>query len=106
MVKIRSSQITIEVPKEGAEPWIRVVVQRVEKNGDIVNTVDRWDSFNKRMSDLAGEMYPMPPTVDCESGVFSFLDVGQAITTVVVMWLAERYNGTIDPVTGDVIIEE
>ena len=105
MVKVRSSQITIEVPKEGAEPWIRVVVQRVEKNGDIVNTVDRWDSFNKRLSDVATQQYPIPASVNCESGVFSFVDVAQAITTVVVMWLAEKYNGTIQP-NGDVIIEE
>ncbi len=104
-VKIRSSQITIDSPTEGAEPWVRIAVQRIERNGDIVNVVDRWDSFNVRFSDIATEMYPIPQSVNCGSGMFTFADVGQAITTVVIIWLAERYNGTIQA-NGDVLIEE
>lgn len=81
-------------------------MQRVEKNGTIVNVVDRWDSFNKRLSDVATETYPIPATVDCNQGLFTFLDVAGSISTVVILWLAERYNGNIDPQTGDVHIGE
>jgi hypothetical protein len=105
VIKVRSQQITIEVPKEGAEPWVRIVVQRVERNGDIVNTVDRWDSFNKRLSDVVAEQFPIPESINCETGTFTFVDVASAITTVVIVWLAQRYNGMIQP-NGDVIIEE
>lgn len=104
MIKVRANKISIERPKEDSEAWIRVDVQRIEKYGEIYNTVDRWDSFNKRMSDVYADQYPNP--IDFSSGMFSVADIATHITIVVSSWLAEKYNGTIDPENGDIVIEK
>lgn len=101
MIKVRAQQMTIETPLEGADPWIRVIVQRVEKNGDIVNTVDRWDSFNKRLSEVALQEVPFPHSA---SNVFTIYEISQQIIATVCVWLMERYGGTMDA-QGNVIIE-
>lgn len=103
MIKLRANKVVIETPKEGAEPWIHVFVQRVEKNGDIYNVVDRWDNFNKRMSVVQTEL--MPVLNDYSSGYMAVGHLGQQIALIVSMWLVERYGGNIDPETGDVVIE-
>jgi hypothetical protein len=104
MVKVRANRITIETPKEGDEPWIRVEVQRVEKGDNIYNVVDRWDSFNERMSKVGAETCPI--LMDPTAGVCTVYDIGIHLAYVISMWLVERYNGKFDPQTGDVIIEE
>lgn len=106
MLKVRAQKVTIETPREGAEPWIRVIVQRVEKTGDIVNTVDRWDSFNKRLSDVAAQAFPIPGSFRTHDETFiTVYDVATSISTVVIGWLLERYGGSVDA-EGNVILEE
>lgn len=104
MIKVRANKISIERPKEGAEIWIRVDVQRVESNGNIYNVTDHWDSFNKRMSEIYDEQYPDDNVSN--SGMFTVANLGANITLVVASWIAQKYNGRIDLDTGDIIIEE
>lgn len=105
MRKVRAGQVVIETPTEGAEPWIRVTVQLIERDGDVVNTVDRYDSFNKRLSAVAAEVFPTPASFHAhDSSVITVYDVAQSISTVVVGWLLERYGGTVDA-EGNVILE-
>lgn len=105
MRKVRASQVVIETPSEGAEPWILVKVQLIEKINGVVNTVDRYDSFNMRLSAVAAEIFPAPESLQAhDPSVISVLDVAASISTVVVGWLAKRYNGTIDE-SGNVILE-
>lgn len=105
MVKVRPQQLTIDVPRQWGEPWVNVVVQRIEENGKIVNTVDRWDSFTVRLSDAGEHPFPLPASVNCEDRTYTVAAVGEAITTVALAWLAERYNGRMVP-PGEVIIED
>ncbi len=104
MIKVRASHITIEVPKEGAEPWISVMVQRIESNGKIVNTVDNYDRFNKRMSVVAFDIYTLPPQYAIAGDQFSLVNISAMINIVVLNWLCVRYDGTVNS-NGDVIIE-
>jgi len=103
MIKVRANKISIETPKEGSEPWIRVEVQRVEKIGDVHNVQDHFDSFNYRLSDVADQKFPI--MMDTSVGFVTAADIGTHLTFAVINWLAQRYNGTIDSETGDVIIE-
>lgn len=103
MIRVRGQKVTIEIPRTGSEPWIHVIVQRIEEFDDgRVNVVDRWDTFNKRFSDVFGEMYPVPEGIK-QNGVASIGDVGELIQTVVVMWLIERYDGVLDE-KGNVVV--
>ena len=94
----------IEMPKDGDEPWIRISVQRIESNGDIYNVIERWDSFHKRFSEVAGVSYPS--VTGPSDGFFTVAHVAAEISYVVKLWLAEKYTGVIDSTTGDVIIGE
>lgn len=108
MIKVRASKILIEIPKEGAEPWISITVERIEHNGDIVNTVSNYDRFNRRSSDLAKTRYGpengFAPSTHIDDGTFSFEDVSNMISIIVIGWLVERYNGTVDE-HGNVLLE-
>lgn len=103
MKKVRANKISIETPKEGAEPWIRVEVQFVEKTDTVYNVTDRYDSFNRRLSDVMDEAVPIITAID--GSTITVGDIGVHLTLVISTWLAKRYNATIDPATGDVIIE-
>ncbi len=105
MVKLRPQKITLDIPEEWGEPWINIVVQRIERNGDIVNTVDRWDSFTFRLQDVADLEYPIPQSIDFDSGVFCTRSLGEAITTVALIWIADKYGGQLRP-PGEVVIED
>ncbi len=100
MIKLRAQQILIESPKEGGEYWIRVVVQRIEKDGDIINTVSQWDSFHKRLADVAMEAVPFSVSDQSSCTVY---ELSTAITRLTIKWLVERYNATVTA-EGDVII--
>lgn len=104
MIKVRASSIKIEVPKERAEPWVSVMVQRVEQNGSIINTIDNYDRFNKRMTGVESDTYQSGAVSSTADGKFAFSDVATMLNIVVINWLAERYNGSIDT-EGNVVIE-
>jgi hypothetical protein len=103
MIRVRAQQILIETPKADAEPWIRIIVQRVEELNGIVNTVDRWDTFNARLSDVSDQTFPIP--FDVSNNTFKIGDMAHMLTLIVMNWLAVQYGGTIDE-EGNVIVEE
>lgn len=103
MIKLRISQMTIEMPKEQSEPWIRVVVQRIEKIGGRVNTVDRWDSFHYRLSDIADKQ--IPSQREEEHNMISGLEIATHLTVMATVWLLEKYGGKINA-QGELIIED
>ena len=106
VIKLRANKVSIETPTEGAEPWIHLEVQRVEKDEEagIYNTTPRWDSFNIRMRDVAMDEHPL--LFDPSSGMMTVQDIGIELTYIFATWLAEKYNGHLDPATLDVTIEE
>lgn len=106
IIKVRANKVSIETPKEGSEPWIRLEVQRVEKDEEngIYNVTDRWDSFNMRLSQVATDEYPL--LFDPSSGSVNVNSIAIQLTYLFADWLAKKYNGTLDPSTLDVFIEE
>jgi len=105
ITKVRAQQITIDITRTDSEPWIRVVVQRVEMDDNHfeLNVVDRWDSFNKRLSQIALEVNKYTEVVSVNSEEISLYGLSDGIKEAVTRWLVEEYNGTISP-TGEVII--
>ena len=99
--KLRAQQITIETPKEGAEPWVHVVVQRVEFQGEnIRNTIDRYDTFSKRLSEIAAEVVPYISATD---GYINAYELSRAVSAFVIKWLIEKYGGEVQA-NGDLVI--
>ena len=100
MIKVRASQVLIEMPKENAEPWLHITVQRIQRDGNIVNTQDRWDTFSHRLSDIA-----MMPTVNLiGEGNIVVGQVAQQLTASILGILVARYGGEITA-DGELIIE-
>lgn len=105
ITRLRAQQIVIDIPRTDSEPWIKVTVQRVEQDdtGFELNVVDRWGSINKQLSDVALEVNKYTEVLPLESGDISVYGLSDGIRSVVVRWIAEKYNGTISP-NGDVIV--
>jgi len=106
ITKVRAQQIIIDIPRTDSEPWIRVVVQRVELDDNHVeiNVVDRWDSFNKRLSQVALEINKYTEVIPVIIGEISLYGLSDGIKEAVTSWLVENYNGILSD-NGEVIIQ-
>lgn len=103
---LRTQQIVIDLPKRGAEPWMQVVVQQVDLEGEtVVNTVDRWNQFSVRVAAVAGSLYPLVDPVQPPAGLISNAGIVQSIGLSVIDMIIQRYGGTFDPATGDIVLE-
>jgi hypothetical protein len=103
MIRLRAQQILIETPTPDSEPWIRLVVQRVEEKDGLVNTVDRWDTIHNRLSVVADQAFPI--VTDISNDTFTVGDLAKSLELIVINWLAVQYAGVIDE-NNYVIIEE
>lgn len=104
MFRLRAQQIIIDLPRVNSEPWVNVIVQRVEldEEGRDDNVVDRWGSLNKRLSEFALDTYAYFEAIPVESGRISGYAMSDAVAQAVIQWMAEKYNGTI--IDGNVLV--
>lgn len=102
--RLRTQQIIIDLPRSSSEPWINLVVQRVEldDSGNEINVVDRWGSVNKRLSLVASEISNYTEIVpELNDKSISVYGISSAMTCIAVNWIVEKYGGTITS-NGDI----
>lgn len=106
MIKLRTQQIIIEMPRTDSEPWIHITIQRIELGSDgssEVNVTDRWDQIHKRLSLVALQTEKYFEAVPWEVGFISVFGVADAIKNIATTWIIEKHGGTLND-NGDVII--
>ena len=105
MIKLRTQQIIIEMPRTDSEPWIHIVIQRIDvsETGVESNVIDRWDQINKRLSEVALQVEPYFEVVPWEVGQISVFGVADAIKNIATTWIIEKHGGALNS-NGDVIL--
>ena len=105
MIKLRTQQIIIEMPRTTSEPFINITIQRIEldENGNEANVVDRWGHIYKRLSLTALEVVPYFEVVPWEVGSISVFGIADAIKEVASAWIIQKYGGVQQP-NGDIIL--
>jgi hypothetical protein len=106
--KIRAQQVTIDLPTEEAEPWVRAVIQRVMKDPETYETnqtVDRIDAVHRRLSDFAMMQQTFTDPVTGGSVTLSGVGCGQAIIAFVKAWMLEDFPGYVENIHGDIVKE-
>jgi len=107
MVVLRTQQITVDLPTIGADPWINVVVQRLEVDDNFVpkNTIDRWGQFNVCVPKVLGKVYPLIDSL-APDGTISVLGIINSMYAAIIDMIIERYGGAYDATSGYIILKE
>lgn len=95
ITKLRTSKISIEVPSEGAEPWIHVEIQKILKDDDgkILNIYPRWNYFSEPLTSLAKKTCPYRDFIKTE-GLISGYGISIALSSLILTLMVEKYGGT------------
>ena len=106
-IKIRAQQITIELPIEESEPWIRAIIQTVikDKDYDTIQVIDRTAAINRRLSEFATMRKTITDPVSGETFTISGIGLGLIISTFVKQWMLDDIQGSFENDNGDVIIK-
>lgn len=105
---LRTQQIYIDLPTPGAEPWINLIIQRVEVSDDyqqVHNTVDRWGQVSARMGAIAMRTYPLVDPVHPPAGTISAAGIAEALTLAAIDLIIEKYGGALDSATGLIVVD-
>ena len=105
---LRTQQLYIDLPKPGAEPWVNLIVQRVEMSDDftsVLNTVDRWGQVSARLSAIALRIYPITDPVQPGPGLISAAGIAEALTLAAIDLIIEKYGGRLDTATGLIVVD-
>lgn len=96
--RLRTQQMYIDLPTPDSEPWLNLIVQRVEMDDEYktLNVVDRWGQVNARMSDMALQCYSYNDPVYPPSGVISVAGLAEALTVACVDLIIKKYGGSVD----------
>ena len=106
IARLRTQQLYIDLPTPDSEPWINLIVQRVEMSDDYktINVVDRWGRVNARLSDIAWNTYLFTDPIPSDAEHISVVGLGDAITNLGVDLIIKKYGGYLDE-RGYLIIE-
>lgn len=96
--RLRTQQIYIDLPTPDSEPWLNIIVQRVEMddNYQTKNIVDRWGAVNERLSKIATNIYPYSDPLQPPQCYISVAGLGEALTIAAMDLIIKKYGGTID----------
>ena len=104
---LRTQQIYIDLPVPGAEPWVNLIIQRVEMSDDfqqVLNTVDRWGQVSARVSAIALRTYPLIDPVHPPAGTISAAGIAESLTIAAIGLIIEKYGGVFDQATGFIVV--
>lgn len=90
VTQIRARNISIDMPADGMDPWIQVVLDKVERDsatGKVLRLYDRWGVIHQKLSSVAFE----PVDVGDVGISLNVLQVSEIIRAVVVKWMLARY---------------
>ena len=106
ITRLRTQQMYIDLPTPDSEPWLNLVVQRVEMDDNYVtkNIVDRWGSVNVKLSSIATSVYPLQDPVQPPDGHISVAGLAAGLTIAAMDLIAKKYDGRIDE-QGFIIVE-
>ena len=105
--KIRAQQITLELPTEGAEVWVRAMIQTVYKdsNYQTIQTVDRTASLHRRFSEFALQSETVHDPVTGQTTTLSGAGLALAVSAFVKTWILEATPGSVLNAEDDIILE-
>ena len=105
--KIRAQQITLELPTEGAEVWVRAMIQTVYKdaNYQTIQTVDRTNSLHRRFSEFVLQTETVQDPVTGQSTTLSGAGLALAVSAFVKAWILEDTPGSVLNAEDDIIQE-
>ena len=105
--KVRAQQITLELPAEEAEVWVRAMIQTVYKDGDYntVQTVDRTASLHRRFSEFAMQTETVQDPVTGQTLVVSGAGLALAVSAFVKTWILADTPGSSINAAGDIVLE-
>lgn len=103
--KLRAQQITLDLPTEDAEVWVRAVMQKVIKDGDYktVQTIDRVGAVNRLFSEFAASSLTVVDPVQGKEITISGAGLGIAVEEFIKQWMLADVAGTSINERGDVI---
>jgi len=104
---LRTQQLFIDLPTPGSEPWVNIIVQRVEYDDQLqpMNVVDRWGQVNARLSSIALNPYPLNDPVQPAAGMISAAGIAEALTMAAIDLIIKKYGGRYDAATGLIMVE-
>lgn len=96
-VRLRTSKMSIEIPKAESEAWIHITVQQVieDDNGGVLNIVPRYDYISKPLSEIITQITNYPDPVLGTVGSISGGGMASALTILVSQWIKDEHSGTI-----------
>lgn len=105
ITKLRAQQITLDLPTEGAEVWVRAVMQKVIKDANYATTqtVDRVGAVNRQFSEFAMSSMTIVDPVHVAEITISGAGLGIAVGEFVKQWMLADVAGTSINERGDVI---
>jgi hypothetical protein len=98
MNKIRSQQITIDLPTETAEVWVRAALQRCVKDDDYktVQTVDRVGFVHRAASEIIMQMVTFTDPVSLQEHTISGAGAYTLIRDMVSAWIIADRGGALN----------
>lgn len=105
--KIRAQQITLELPTEGAEVWVRAMIQAVYKDADYqtVQTVDRTSALHRRFSEFVLQVETVSDPVTGQTTTLSGAGLALAVSAFVKAWILQDTPGATLNAADDIILE-
>ncbi len=105
--KVRAQQITLELPAEGAEVWVRAMIQTVIKDASYstVQTIDRTAALHRRFSEFAMQVEPIQDPVTGQTMAISGAGLALAVSAFVKTWILADITGSTINAEGDIFLE-
>ncbi len=105
ITKYRAQQVTLDLPTEESEVWIRCMIQKVIKNDDYqtVQTIDRVSDIHRRFSEFMLQTQTLQDPVTGDTLEISGAGLGLAVSAFVKRWMLEDILGTINNEHGDIV---
>jgi len=97
--RLRSQQITVDLPTPDSEPWINIVVQRVEMDDayKTLNVVDRWGSVVVPVKNIALDVHTYKEIIPgLPDNLISVYGLADAITVTAVDLIIKKYGGVLN----------
>jgi hypothetical protein len=105
--KVRAQQITLELPTEGAEVWVRAVIQTVYKDAqyNTTQTVDRTSALHRRFSEFATQIETIQDPITGQSLTISGVGIALAVSAFVKTWMLTDIPGATLNTNDDITLE-
>ena len=96
ITKLRASQITLDLPTENSDVWVRAVLQKVLKDDDYqtVQTVDRVGAVRRQFSDFAANSLTVFDPLQGANITLSGAALGMAVAEFVKQWMLADVPGS------------